>query len=82
MKEKAVTEKTVTETRYAGFRQSRDGSWYKIHPFYARSKVEAEYYIEEWKRSACYPPNEKFKVMKRTVTTTTISTEWEDTEND
>ncbi len=52
----------------------------KLHPFTARSQAEAEYYIEEWKRSACYPPHVKFKIMRRTVTTTMTATEWEDVE--
>ena len=69
---------TETETQYAPFRQRKDGTWHKLQPFAARSMAEAEYYIEEWKRRACYPPHEKFKVMRRTVTTTTTATEWED----
>lgn len=68
--------RTKTEIQYAAFRQGQDGSWRKIQAFAARSKAEAEYYIEEWKRRACYPPHEKFKVMQRTVVTTI--NEWED----
>lgn len=68
--------KTETVTQYAPFRQRPDGTWQKIQPFTSKSEAEAEYYIEAWKRRACYPPHEKFKVMRRTVTIT--ETEWED----
>lgn len=72
--------KTETVTQYAAFRQLPGCTWTKLHPFTARSQAEAEYYIEEWKRRACYPPHVKFKIMRRTVTTTTTATEWEDVE--
>lgn len=74
--------KTETTTQYAAFRQRRDGSWQKLHPFYARSKAEAEYYGQEFLRRACYPPFEKIKIMQRTVTITHTSTEWEDVDTD
>lgn len=65
-----------TWTQYAPFRQRPDGTWHKLQPFTSRSKAEAEYYIEEFKRRACNPPHEKFKIMRRTVTVT--MSEWED----
>lgn len=69
---------TKTEIQYAPFRQRPDGTWHKLQAFPARSLAEAEYYIGEFKRRACYPPHEKFKIMSRTVTTTITETEWED----
>ena len=70
--------RTETEIQYAPFRQRKDGTWHKLQAFPARSQAEAQYYIDEWNRRACYPPHEKFKIMCRTVTTTTTATEWED----
>ena len=70
--------KTTTKTviQYAPFVQHRSGKWCKIQPFTSRSKAEAEYYIEESKRRNPYMGKVKYKVMRRTVTTT--ATEWED----
>lgn len=70
--------KTETVTQYAPFRQRRDGTWQKLLPLAARSQAEAQYYIDDWNRRGCYPPHEKFKIMRRTATITTTVTEWED----
>lgn len=72
--------RTETVIQYAPFIKLPGGTWRKLQPFTSRSKAEAEYYIEEWRRRACYPPNVETKVMRRTVTRT--STEWVEVEAD
>ena len=61
--------RTETTTQYAPFKQRPDGSWHKLTPF-ARSKAESERIIEEWRRRPGAAADEKYKIMKRTITQT------------
>lgn len=71
--------KTTVHTEFAALIRRPDGSWHKIHPFFCRSKEEAEKVARAYhERLGKRLDDVNYKIMTRTVTVT--REDWHDLE--